>query len=224
MVALTEAIQLLAKFRAGDLTARIAKLEDGLTGKDRIARKAFLEQEKIDDPLLGSALIVKQLSSQIDNIVHAIGILALLPRILDDTESVIALSLAAGNTGKAFDLETDRRVAEFKFMHWRGGSETIRQNALFKDFYWLAEYEQDKRRELYVLDKHHPEQFFNGNRKLPLDGNRKLNKHFGQRSYGTQFVTVREYFLAHKDRVQLIDIFEVAPDLKDLMWDLPGTA
>jgi hypothetical protein len=31
--------------------------------------------------------------------------------------------IGAGYTGREFDLETNYRVAEFKFIHWRGGPE-----------------------------------------------------------------------------------------------------
>jgi hypothetical protein len=42
-------------------------------------------------------------------------------------------------TGRSFDLETSDRVAvaEFKFIRWQGGPESIRQNQLFK-LYLLA--------------------------------------------------------------------------------------
>ena len=61
------------------------------------------------------------------------------------------VSLGAGNTGRAFDLETNQRIAEFKFIHWQGGPESIRQNSLFKDFYEMAEYDTRKQKFLYVL-------------------------------------------------------------------------
>ena len=62
--------------------------------------------------------------------------------------------------------DIDRRIAEFKFIHWRGGSEAIRQNGLFKDFYSLAEHETEKRKELYVLDCKYPLRFLRGGRAL----------------------------------------------------------
>jgi hypothetical protein len=65
---------------------------------------------------------------------------------LEPAERVEYLSLGAGNTGKAFDLETDLRVCEFKFINWQGGAEAIRQNALFKDLYLLAEASTAKRK------------------------------------------------------------------------------
>lgn len=43
-----------------------------------------------------------------------------LPHILEPDERVESVSLGAGNTGRDFDLETNVRVAEFKFIHWRG--------------------------------------------------------------------------------------------------------
>jgi hypothetical protein len=79
---------------------------------------------------------------------------------LEDSERIEAVSLAAGNTGKPFDLVTDRRIAEFTFIDWKGGSESIRKQKLFKDFYRLAEADTTKRRYLYFLgDKHAPRVF-----------------------------------------------------------------
>jgi hypothetical protein len=73
--------------------------------------------------------------------IHALGILLALPEILEVLEVgevVEELSLGAGNTGRAFDLVTNVRVAEFKFIKWRGGAEAIRQNGLFVDVFHLA--------------------------------------------------------------------------------------
>ena len=69
------------------------------------------------------------------------------------------MSLGAGNTGRSFDQETDRRVAAFKFIRWQGGPESIRQNSVFKDFFLLAEHDTVKRRYLYVLGNHYPLKF-----------------------------------------------------------------
>jgi hypothetical protein len=65
--------------------------------------------------------------------------------ILRPGEVIDCVSLGAGNTGRAFDLETNLRIAEFKFIHWQGGPESIRQNSLFKDFYEMAEHERISR-------------------------------------------------------------------------------
>ncbi len=52
-----------------------------------------------------------------------------LPKILKPGEIVEYVSLGAGNTGRQFDLETNRRVAELKFIRWRG-ADSIREGAL----------------------------------------------------------------------------------------------
>ena len=61
-----------------------------------------------------AALLVKRSAGQINLIVHAVGILVALPKILEPGELVQSLSLGAGNTGRAHDLETDRRIDEFR--------------------------------------------------------------------------------------------------------------
>ena len=61
-----------------------------------------------------AALLVKRSAGQINVIVHAVGILVALPKILEPGELVQSLSLGAGNTGRAHDLETDRRIDEFR--------------------------------------------------------------------------------------------------------------
>lgn len=65
-------------------------------------------------------------------------------------EQIESLSLGAGNTGRSHDLEPDRRIAEFEFIEWRGGAESIRQNSLFVDLFNLASSDIDKRKVLYV--------------------------------------------------------------------------
>lgn len=74
-----------------------------------------------------------------------------LPHILEPGELVEYASLGAGNTGRQFDLETNFCVAEFKFINWRGGPESIRQNSIFKDYFLLAEAPTPKRKYLYLL-------------------------------------------------------------------------
>ena len=123
-------------------------------------------------------------------------------------------SLGAGNTGREFDLETNRRIAEFKFIHSRGGPESIRQNQLFKDFYLLSESPSPKRKYLYVLGTKHPLKFFNGGRALSsvLSRNHKLLKQF-EGAHGEKFETVRDYFLAHKNLVEIEDVSGWVPEL-----------
>jgi len=139
--------------------------------------------------------------------VHALGILTALPYILDQDEQIKYLSLGAGNTGKVFDLETDKRVAEFKFINWQGGPESIRQNSLFIDFFNLAEQETHKRKCLYVIDKKYPLRFLNGGRALNsvLSKNKKAATKFFSK-YVDRYKVVSEYYRDFSQKVEIIEL------------------
>jgi len=111
------------------------------------------------------AYSVKRAAGQINVLIHAVAGVLLLPKIMEPGERVQYVSWAPATPGRSFDLETDRRVAEFKFIHWRGGADTIGRISLFKDFYLLAEIDA-KRKELYVLDLNTPLKFLRGGRSL----------------------------------------------------------
>ena len=119
---------------------------------------------------------------------------------MESGEKVKSVSLGAGNTGRKFDLETNRRIAEFKFIDWRGGAESIRQNGIFKDFFELAEHDTRKRKFLYVIGTDYPLRFLNGGRALtsvlskqPTLYGRLIEK------YGVEIHTVRDYYrLTHR--------------------------
>lgn len=122
-------------------------------------------------------------------------------------EKVEYVSLGAGNTGREFDLETNHRVAEFKFIHWRGGAETIRQNSIFKDFFLLAENPTPKKKFLYVLGIEHPVKFLGGGR-APTSVLSK-NASVRERFYGlfqNQYERVRDYFEPRRDQVTIQDV------------------
>jgi hypothetical protein len=114
------------------------------------ALSTALEAERVSGRSLEAALEIKRLAGQINVVIHALGILVSLPHLLEPDEVVEELSLGAGNTGRSFDLTTDRRIAAFKFITWRGGAEAIRQNTVFVDVLHLAEADTDRARFLYV--------------------------------------------------------------------------
>jgi len=130
VAALARALELIAAFRGVGLTSSIAGLEASVRSADSAAVTSLLAEKGLGVATYEAALEIKSMSARIDDIVHALGILSALPNILEPGEVVQGVSLAAGNTGRSFDLETDRRVAEFKFSVWRGGTEPIRQNQL----------------------------------------------------------------------------------------------
>lgn len=155
-LALSEAIKSLQKFSGSDLTQKLSRIESKLRGATIESCAVTLRECGAETEVLNAAGVVKRLAGQINVIVHSLGILLCLPRILGAEEQVEDLSLGAGNTGRPFDLVTSHRIAEFKFIQWQGGAEAIRQNSLFKDFYGMARYQTAKKKFLYVLGTEFP--------------------------------------------------------------------
>ena len=207
-MSIEEAIRTIERFKGTNLTDSIATIETDIVGLGISDSDRYCNEKSIDGELLSSAFAVKRASSQIDVIIHAAGILHSLKNILETGEVIESLSLGAGSTGKRFDLETNFRVAEFKFIDWKGGSETIRQNNLFMDFFELAEYETEKRKCLYVIGTESPLKFLNGGRALSsvLSRDSKNILRTIADKYGPEVATVRDYYLLKKAEVEIHDI------------------
>lgn len=94
----------------------------------------------------------------------------------------------------------------------------MRQKALFKDFYSLAEANTTKERFLYVTDATYPRQFLNSQKatKSVMSRNIRLWECF-QRRYGDRFSVVCEYFEYRQDLVKIVALSELLPDL----WPRP---
>jgi hypothetical protein len=194
------------------LRDRISKLEQALPGKDRDQAAELLAADGIGSDSLLAALTIKAMAGQINVVVHTLGILVSLPYILKPGEVIESLSLGAGNTGRTHDLETDLRVAEFKFINWRGGAEAIRQNTLFVDLFNLANSSTSKQREMYVVGKEQPLRFLNNNRSIRsvLSKHSSAQARFDQRHSG-QFTTVHQYWVTIMHSVDLIDLKDCVP-------------
>jgi hypothetical protein len=182
-----ETMNLLAAFTGPDLTQTLSRIEAAVRGVMVDGCASFLESVGAGRETLAEAAEMKRLAGQINVMIHALGILLCLPHILETGERVEYVSLGAGNTGREFDLETNLRVAEFKFIRWRGGAESIRQNSVFKDYVLLAEHPTQKRKYLYLMGTRHALKFLRGGRALSsvLSRNDKLMKFFSER-FGDQ--------------------------------------
>lgn len=201
-----DAARLLEGFAGADLGLTLARIESSMKGLKPAAVSEALLTNNVDHEVLEGAAVLKNLAGQINTAIHGLGILLCLPHILENDERVMSLSLGAGNTGKLFDLETDRRVAEFKFISWRGGPEAIRQNSVFKDFFYLAEYDTPKSRHLYVLGTAYPLKFLRGRRALSsvLSRNAKLQLDFTARYPDLRVVS--EYYSLREHLVSIEDV------------------
>jgi hypothetical protein len=181
-----QAIKKIEHFnRHNDLKKVISEYEKVLPKENVSNLSEMLESGLIDRSLFTAACEVKPVVGQINTMIHASGMLVSLPHILRKDEEIEYISLGAGNTGKRFDLKTSKRVAEFKFITWRGGPESIRQNALFKDFFNLVEYGENLEKYLYVLGDDEPRKFFKSERSIKsiLSKNQSLREDF-QKRYG----------------------------------------
>ena len=213
-----QGLHLIELFMRSDLTARISELEWSIQDCDSRQCQSMSDEAGVTSDLLSAAYAVKRAAGQVNVLIHAVGILLILPKILEPSEKIEYVSLGAGNTGKQFDLETDQRIAEFKFMHWQGGADTIRQNSLFKDFYMLAEHETSKRKELYVLDCKYPLKFLRSGRAIRsvLSRNVSLLKSF-ESKHGDSLTRVCDYYATRQDLVSLRDAAPLVPELVSAM-------
>ena len=219
-----DALGRVAQFRGDDLAGAVGRLEGLVAGQERSALGSFLGQELVTMELLRAAVMVKRAASQIDNVVHAVGMLLCLPELLREGEVIEAVSLAAGNTGKPFDLVTDQRIAEFTFIDWKGGAESIRKQKVFKDFCQLAEASTGKERFLYFLgEKHAPKVFTSRTScKDMLQKYAPLRDAFLQRYDAA--MTVREYCHAKDGVVKLVPLEQAAPKAAKAFAAVLGTS
>lgn len=209
-----DAVAALERFTHGDLTATLSRIENSIPGVTVEDLPEFLSESSAHSEILVAASRIKEIAGQINVTIHSLGILLCLPNLLEGGEEVESVSLGAGNTGRRFDLETNYRIAEFKFINWRGGAESIRQNSIFKDFFELAEADTPKRKYLYLLGTDHALRFFTGGRALKsvLSKNDATRVRFADR-YGDKYTTVRDFFHEHCDKVSIEDVSQWLPEL-----------
>jgi hypothetical protein len=143
----------LARFIEDEpLTKKIADIEHDLDGCVRREVEPIISARGVSPDLLRGALLVRGRLGRINDLIHAAAIALALPELLEPNEVLRRPSLAAGNDpSRPYDVETDRRVAEFKLARW-DGHDTGRKRQVFKDLVHLAAADTSGRRaELYVL-------------------------------------------------------------------------
>ena len=209
-MAIGDAVSQVQQFKRGSLTETIADIEAQLTDERAAQVDAASQSFGIDGGLLMAAAEVKQASAQIDVVIHAVGILYALPHILGEDEVIEGLSLGAGSAGSDFDVVTNQRIAEFKFIQWQGGSNALRKVTLFQDFFKLVRETTQKEKVLYLLDTEIPLRFLQGSSQIRwlLARNRQLRDDFEAR-YGQTYRAVGEYYKAHQDEVHIMNLAEM---------------
>jgi hypothetical protein len=218
---LLAAVERLAAFLDEPLTQRIADLEralDGATGEDAVD---IVERASVDGSLLDAALDVRADLGRINDLIHAAAITLMIPRILKPGERLVRRpSLAAGNdSSRPYDLETDRRVAEFKLSAWKG-ADVARQRQTFKDLVHLAGDGSGRMAELYVVGER-PIRWLRST-KARVDWALKTSPAtlglFEER-FGDPSMAVSQFTAGGGARVRLIDLTELAPDIMNRLCE-----
>lgn len=175
----SNSLNIVKRFKGNSLKQRFSELKN-----------IIVHDQKIPDltEIYHSALEVKKLSAQIDEIVHATGIIQCLSKILEKDEEVIDLSLASSSEGEGIDLVTNKRIAEFKFARWQlNNANGMRKRQVFADLVNLYLHPTTKSKELYVFNAEKIKSFFSSSRAewknvLSRSGglDRKLEQHLNE--------------------------------------------
>lgn len=211
---LRDAVALLADFLSAEpLTEAIAGLEHDLEGALAEDVRGTAEARGVSPELLVAGLTVRESLGRLNDLIHAAGIVLALPHLLEDGEKIVVRpSLAAGNDpARPFDLETDRRVAEFKLARWRG-ADAMRKRQTFKDLVMLAADRSGRRAELFVVGPE-PGRFLRTSRATAawgLDRTPHARRAF-EDFFGSPEISVAEFTASHAGRVHLTDLCDVLP-------------
>ena len=147
----TEISPVIAFLERAPLRTSVADLEIALTGCAVEDLPGVIARNGVSAQLLRSAIVARETFGKISDLIHAAAIALALPHLLEPGEVLVRPSLAAGNTpDRLFDVETDRRVAEFKLARW-DGHDGGRQKTAVKDLARLAADGSTRLAQLYVL-------------------------------------------------------------------------
>ena len=101
-LSLSADVRKIESFAGPSLTNSIWQHQHALEGSDSKRVAEFCKRTGIDESLLAAAFAVKRAAAQINVTIHCLGIVSVLPKILEDGESVESLSLGAGNKNSGF--------------------------------------------------------------------------------------------------------------------------
>lgn len=134
-------------------------------------RETFKAVEKLDvldmdydfATIFSASKIIKETSAQIDEIVHASGIMTVQKKWLEGNKKLQYLPLGAGNHKARFELETNLSIAEFKFGRWNDKSANgLRRRCYFSNYISLLTAEDSQRKYFVMEDKENFLRFLNG--------------------------------------------------------------
>ena len=213
-------MRLVEFMHQSSLTGRIAQLEHDLIGATDSDVVQLAGTHAISSDLLAAALTIRSVFGRINDVIHAAVIALSLPHVLERGEEITNRpSLAAGNDpSRPFDLETDRRVAEFKVSVWTG-RDAMRKRGVFADLVHLALDETGRRQQLFVVGSQ-PRHFLEKTTSTAawaLNRNSKsLRDRYSER-FGSLEVPIAEVRVRHARSVEIVDLADVIPGIDRML-------
>lgn len=208
----------VAALSSQPLTSRVASVEAALEGLTADGVRTVLGGGLLSAETAAAAIAVRESLGRISDLIHASVICATLPRILEPDERItVRPSLASGNDPtRHYDLETDRRIAEFKVAVWQTGSNVMRKRTVFADLVALAMDPRPLRKQLFVVGVL-PGRFLNGSRSLAQSvlerSQQSLRERFAA-AYGTQAISVADFRRGPACDVEIVDLLQLVPQLR----------
>ena len=196
------------------LASTVAELEIALTGCERAQVSDLAAAHGVTVELLRSAVAARDTFGKVNDVIHAAAITLALPHLLTPGEVLTRPSLAAGNTpDRLFDVETDRRIAEFKFARW-DGHDGGRQKPTVKDLARLAADTSGRSAELYLRGVR-PLNWLMRTRSSVRQQLKRYPAELDafESAFGDAAIPVSAFVTGAAAHVQIIDIEQRLPDL-----------
>ena len=203
---------------SNSLTDHLSSAETILAGADAAACSDVIETFEFSEDLLDAALSVRKHVGRLSDVIHATTIARCLPLILEPGETVtVRPSLGAGNdVTRPFDLETDRRVAEFKVAQWKG-ADTMRKRGLFADLVHLALDQSGRHAQLFVVGQL-PRKFLSSSKSTAQWALARSSPHLRARyteAFGDADTTVAEFTSGPGRKIEIVDLASLVPSLAE---------
>ncbi|MFC9473383.1 hypothetical protein ACFTS5_14485 [Nocardia sp. NPDC056952] len=213
-----ESFAMLSRFLTDhNLTAHLAAAEADFQGAGSTTSHEVTTRYGFSDDLLDAALAVRAHVGRLNDVIHATVIARVLPALLEDGEVVVQRpSLGAGNDpSRPFDLETDRRIAEFKVAQWKG-ADTMRKRGVVADLVHLALDESGRRAQLFVVGAL-PIRFLTTSKSTIAwalaRSSPRTRARFEQRFGPATDFTIADFTRVHGRHIELVDLATLVPSL-----------
>lgn len=205
-----DAINIIKDFKGQNLNKKYIEIQKKLKEQNRNTILSFISSENLNE-LFINAKIIKDFSAQIDEIVHGVGMLNILPKILLDEEIVKSLSLGSSSEkDNKFDLVTNKRIAEFKFNNLENGVKGNRSRAIFYDYLNLLLYNKNNKlqKQLFVFNKEKVIKYLSGSSNIlkKLSKNLELKLKFDNSIELRNFTTMKEIYEYSKEKINIVSI------------------